>query len=57
VYSTETGEATVSNMGASNVGKTLTLKHTTNIPEGTYHLAATERGKTESARTPITVIN
>jgi hypothetical protein len=40
---------------AANTGKTLTLKHKTNVPVGDYLITATENGKSESDALKLTV--
>jgi hypothetical protein len=55
VYTASTGTTEAPGVSAANSGTALTLTHITDIPAADYYVAATETGKTESARLKLTV--
>lgn len=56
VYATATDTTVVSDVTALNAVAVLTLRHSTDVPEYTYYVSATENGKAESDRLALTVI-
>lgn len=56
VYAASSGSALASGVTVSVSGNTLTLRHATDMPEGTYYVAVTEAGKDESRRIGINVV-
>lgn len=56
VYSDSTGTE-ANDITATVSGTTLTLTHATDVAAGSYYISATESGKSESAKTMVTVMD